>query len=663
MLKVEIANLLIALSLAIPITYLLYRLHFPTLVGFILTGLIIGPSALSLIKEFQTLESLAEIGIIFLMFLLGLEFTLKKFISYKKEVFLAGFLQVILTTISMTIISSSLLSVGAAKGIFYGILIAFSSTAVVLKILLERGELNTPYGRYIFGILIFQDLSVIVVMLALPMLSAQSFSFSVIGITLLKSLILLSLIFFIGIKIIPILFYQIAKTRIRELFLISIFVISLGLAFFSYKLGLSMALGAFVAGMIISESELVYQTMAEVKPFKDFFLAFFFIVIGALFNYQMLFDHFLMVLAGFALVLLVKFAVVLVVVLLISKHLRNAFLSGLYLFQIGEFSFVLALEGKKFNLMPDHFYQIFIAISILTLLFTPFLISLAYRFADALLLQVSPEKFALISRRRKEEDVFKVNTLVVGFGVCGRNVALGLKLLKIPYIVLEINPSTVRHYRKKKEPIYFGDASHPEILKKFGIEKAKVLVVAIGDSFAARRIIKVAKTLNPHIYIIARSQFVAEIEELLELGADEVISEEFEASLELFVKVLEYHQVPKNEINHLVEQLRSEHYEALRKEDLSKLAQTIPEEWWKLFKVQTFMIKEKSPLIGLTLGNLNLRANTGATAIAIQRRDSLIPNPSGETVLQEGDIIMLIGDEKSINKAIHYLKDPLEALY
>lgn len=662
MLKGELANLLIALTLAIPITYLLYRLHLPTLVGFILTGFIIGPSALSLIKDFHSLESLAEIGIIFLMFLLGLEFTLKKFISYKREVFLAGFLQIILTALSVLLITSGFLAIETVKGLFYGMLIAFSSTAVVLKILLERGELNTPYGRYIFGILIFQDLSVIMVMLALPMLSGTSLSFSIIGVTLLKSLTILGLIFIVGIKVIPLLFFQIAKTRIRELFLISIFVISLGLALFSYKLGLSMALGAFLAGMIISESELVYQTMAEVKPFKDFFLAFFFIVIGALFNYQVLLDHTLMILAGFTLVFLIKFIVVFVIVFLLSKHLRNAFLAGLYLFQIGEFSFVLALEGKKVNLMPDDFYQIFIAISVLSLLFTPLFISLSYRFADTLLMKISPEKFAIISRRRKEE-VVPAYTIVVGFGVCGRNVALGLKVLKIPYIVLELNPSTVKHYRKKKEPIYFGDASHPEILKKFGIEKAKVLVVAIGDPFAARRIIKVAKTLNPQLYIIARSQFVAEIEELLELGADEVISEEFEASLELFVKVLEYHQVPKNEINHLVEQLRSGHYEILRKEDLSKLAQTIPKEWWKLFKVQTFLVKEKSPLIGLTLGNLNLRAKTGATVIAIQRRDSLVPNPSGETVLEEGDILVLIGDEKALNKATHFLQDPITALY
>ncbi|MFN4132477.1 MAG: cation:proton antiporter, partial [Caldimicrobium sp.] len=523
---------------------------------------------------------------------------------------------------------------------------------------------NTPYGRYIFGILIFQDLSVIVVMLALPLLAASGISLKDVGITLIRSFGIFILIFLVGAKLIPLLFYQIVKTQARELFLISIFVITLGLAFLSYKLGLSMSLGAFVAGMIISESELVYQTMAEVKPFKEFFLAFFFLVVGALFNISTFSQHLFLTLTAFSVVFIIKVAVVLLVVMFVSKNLRNALLSALYLFQIGEFSFVLALEGKKLNLMPEDLYQIFISLSILSLALTPFVISISYQLSDFVLKKLVPKKFAIVERRRRvEKKAEEVHTIVVGFGVCGRNVAFGLKLLKIPYIVLELNLATVKHYRKKGEPIYFADATYSEILKKFGIEKAKVLVIAIGDSFAVRKIIKIAKTLNPHIYIIARSQFVAEIDELLNYGADEVISEEFEASLELFVKVLEYYKVPKNEIFHLVEQLRSQHYEALRSEDLSRIAKSLPHEWWKLFKVQTYLIKEKSPLIGLTLGKLNLKAKTGATVISIQRGEELLPNPSADTSLQEGDLLILIGEERALNNAIRYLDEPYEALY
>lgn len=664
MLQNTIFNLLIALLVSVPISYVFYRLRFPVLVGFIITGILIGPSLLSLIKDMHYLESLAEIGVIFLMFLLGLEFSVKKFLSYKREVFLAGFLQVLLTTFLIALISILLLKVDLNRAIFYGALIAFSSTAVVLKILMERAEINTPYGRYIFGILIFQDLSVIVVMLVLPLLIEPSLTFKTIGMTFLKSLSIFILIFLIGLKVIPPMIYQIAKTRNRELFLISLFVISLGSALFSYKLGLSMAMGAFVAGMILSESELVYQIIAEIKPLKDFFLALFFIVVGALLDIKILYENLFTILGVFFLIFFLKIFLVFGVVYFIGKNLRNALLSALYLFQIGEFSFVLAMEGKKIYLISQYFYQIFMALSVLSFLLTPFVISLAYRFSEYLLIKIAPRKLDLISRRRKAEETYKkIDTIVVGFGVCGRNVALGLKLLKIPYIVLELNLSTVKHYRKKGEPIYFGDATNTEILRKFGIEKTQVLVITVGDSFTARNIIKMAKEINPHIYILARSQFVVEIEELLKLGANEVISEEFEASLELFVKILDYFQVPKNEILDLVEELRSEHYEILRKEDISLLAKPLPQEWWKLFKVQTYFVKEKSPLSGLTLKRLNLRAKTGATVIAIQRGEELLINPSAETYLKEGDLIVLIGDELSLSKATRFLNEPYEAWY
>ncbi len=656
--------MLLALILALPIVYLFHRLRIPVLVGLIVTGILIGPSIFSLVRDVHLLESLAEIGVIFLMFLLGLEFSIKKFINYKREVFLVGLLQVVFTTLLVAGIAYIFLVDLFSKGLFYGALIAFSSTAVVLKLLLERGELNTPYGRHIFGILIFQDLSVIVVMLAMPLIVQPQFSIESIGIALLKSLGIFALIFIIGLKLIPLLFYQIAKTRIKELFLISIFVVSLGSAFFSYKLGLSMALGAFVAGMIISESELVYQIMAEIKSLKDFFLAFFFIMVGALLDIKVLFENFFLIVTILLTIFFIKIFVILGVVYALSKSLRTSLLSSLYLFQIGEFSFVLALEGKKIQLIPESLYQIFISVSILTLMFTPSIISLAYRFSDFLLSKFDPKKFLGVTRlRRVEKSQEKVKTIVVGFGMCGRNVALGLKILKIPYIVLELNLATVRHYKKKGEPIFFADASHPEILKKFGIEQANVLIVAIGDSFAARKIIKIAKQLNPSLYIITRSQFVAEIEELLKLGADEVISEEFEASLELFVKVLEYYKVPKNEILPLVEKLRSEHYEILRKEDLSLLRLDIPQEWWKLFKVQTYIVKPKSPLIGLTLSRLNLRAKTGATIIAIKRGEEVLLNPSGEISLQPEDLLVLIGDDPSINRAVLYLDDPVDAWY
>jgi len=665
MLQEYLLTLIWAFLLALPVTYLCVRLKLPSLVGFLIAGLLAGPAGFSLVKDSHLIKELAELGVIFLMFLLGVEFSLKKLLGYRKEVLLGGFLQVVITTLFMGIVALKFLSISFSQALFYGVLVAFSSTAVVLKLLMERGELNTPFGRYIFGILIFQDLSVIFVMLFLPMLSGEGISLKEISLTLLKSLLIFGGVFFISFKMIPIFLEFIMRTRNREIFLISIFLISIGIAYISHELGLSMALGAFLAGLIISESEYAYQIMAEVKPLKELFMALFFISVGMLLEPRLLFEKPIFTLSSFLIIFFIKILVIFGVIFLLSKSPRISLLSALYLFQIGEFSFVLALEGAKYDLFSSAgFYQIFIGTSVLTLIATPFVIEGVHRVSDVLLQTLSPEKFKIIKRKReKKEEQFSGHTLVVGYGICGKNVVYGLKLLKIPYVILELNPLTVKKYKKRGEPIYFADATNPEILKKFGIERARALVVAISDHIAVRKIIQIARSLNPELYIIARTQFVAEIQELLNLGADEVIPEEFEASIELFTKVLEYYRVPKNVIFELIEEVRSGHYKALREEDKIIIEEGIPLEWWKALNFESYFVKKGSSLKGLTIKRLDLRAKTGVTIIAIQRKGNLITNPSPDLVIEEEDLLILIGDKKDLKRAFKYLENPLEALY
>ncbi|PMP61291.1 MAG: hypothetical protein C0197_05955 [Caldimicrobium thiodismutans] len=665
MFKEYLLSLILAFLLALPIAYLFVRLKLPPLTGFLLAGLLAGPSGFSLVKDLNLIRDLAELGVIFLMFLLGIEFSIKKLLSYRKEVLLGGFLQVVMTTLFIGVVASHFLSVSFAQALFYGVLVAFSSTAVVLKLLMERGELNSPYGRYIFGILIFQDLSVILVMLMLPLLSGKEISLQYLLFTLIKSFLILAGIFLIGFKGIPLFLDLIMKTRNREIFLISIFIISLGTAYLGHELGLSMALGAFLAGLIISESDYAYQIMAEIKPLKELFMALFFISVGMLLHPRLLFENPFLTLSIFAIIFVAKVLIAFGVVLLLSKSPRISLLSALYLFQIGEFSFVLALEGAKRNLFSSaNFYQIFIGTSILTLVATPFVVSGVQRFSDGILRLFSPKRISLLKRRReKREERFVEHTVVVGFGICGKNVVYGLKLLKIPYVILELNPYTVKKYKRKGEPIYFADATNPEILKKFGIERAKALVITISDTLAARKIIQIAKALNPELYVITRTQFVAEIEELLDLGADEVIPEEFEASIELFTKVLKYYRVPKNLILELVEEVRSGHYQVLRKEDQSFIKEGISSDWLKALNFETYFIKKGSLLKGLSIKRLDLRAKTGVTILAIKRGEDLIINPSPDFILEEEDLLILIGDKKNLRKAFEYLEEPLEALY
>ena len=662
---IEILNaIVLAFAFALILAFLFLKLRLPVLTAFLCAGLLVGPSGFNLIKDPHTVESIAEIGIILLMFVIGIEFSIKKLLAYRKEVFLAGLLQVVLTSLFSGLMYFLLIDINVKVAIFFGLFISFSSTAVVLKILTDRGELNTPHGRYIFGILIFQDLSVVLAMLLLPMLSDRGLVLSEAFLEILKAFGVLAILLILASKIIPFILGLVVKSGSRELFLISIFLISLGVAVFSHKLGLSLSLGAFIAGLAIAESEYAYQTIAEVKPLKDLFMALFFITIGMLLSISVISENPLQALIILLFIFVVKTLVVFMVVYLLNKNLRTALLSSFYLFQIGEFSFVLLLEGEKLRLLSPNVSQILIASSALTLFLTPFVIGVADRLTDRFLKTFRAKHIRLVRRDHEKPHLKHLHrAIVLGFGICGRNVARALKLLNIPYVVIELNPNTVKHYRKKGEHIFFGDATNPEILIRYGIKSAELLLTTITDPVAVRKVVKIAKELNPNIFIIARTKFVAEIDELLKLGANEVIPEEYEASIALFEKTLRYFKTPVNVINELVSNLKSEHYEALRTEVVTKFKKVHPEELIKKLTFETYFVKSGHPLVGITIRALNLRAKTGATVIAIKRDDELIVNPQPDTVLKEGDLLVLIGSEAQINRALYYLESPYEVMY
>ncbi len=662
---VEILNaIVLAFAFALVLAFLFLRLKLPVLTAFLCAGLIVGPSGFNLIKDPHTVESIAEVGIILLMFVIGIEFSLKKLLAYRREVFVAGLLQVGFTSILSSLMYLTLIHYSIKVAIFFGLFISFSSTAVVLKTLTDRGELNTPHGRYIFGILIFQDLTVVLAMLLLPMLADESLSLLEVLFKIFKAFGVLAILLILALKVIPVILGLVVKTRSRELFLISIFLTSLGVAVFSHELGLSLSLGAFIAGLAIAESEYAYQTIAEVKPLKDLFMALFFITIGMLLSIPAISQNPLQTLITLLFIFLLKTLVVFLVVYLLNKNLRTALLSSFYLFQIGEFSFVLLLEGEKLDILSPDVSQILIASSALTLFLTPIVIGVADRMTDRFLKTFRAKHKDLVKREHEKPHLKHTHrAIILGFGICGRNVAKALKLLDVPYVVIELNPNTVKRYRKKGEHIFFGDATNPEILIRYGVKSAELLIVTITDPVAVRKVVKIAKDLNPNMYIVARTKFVAEIDELLKLGADEVIPEEYEASIALFEKTLRYFKTPINVINELVSDLKSGHYEALRTELITKLKKIHPEELLKKLTFETYLIKPGHHLVGINLRTLNLRAKTGVTVIAIKRKDELIVNPQPDTVLKEGDILVLIGSESQINRALYYLENPYEGMY
>lgn len=649
-------SILIIFGISGLIIYLLGKLKIPSIVGFLIAGTIIGPYGLGLIKDPHAVELIAEIGVILLMFTIGIEFSLPRLMSLKKEVFLFGSLQVIATIFFISIVSQFALNVSFNLSIFYGFIVALSSTAIVMKILSERGELNSPHGKICLGILLFQDICVVPLMLFTQMLLGEGGSYLDFFIVILKAFFILSIVFVFSRIAVPYILHEIVKTRSRELFIITTIFICVGIAFFTSKLGLSLALGAFLAGVVLSESEYSAQALSDILPFKETFSGIFFISVGMLLNINYIKQNILDEILIVGNIFIFKTLIIFFVTYFFIHSFKVSLKSALALFQIGEFSFILAFTGKSIGLLDHSVYQSFISASIITMLITPLIIKYSSDVIDKIV-QKKPFKYFEKARKIKEKDIVikKSNhVIIIGFGLNGRNLARVLKETEIPYVVLELNPDTVRKMKRKGEPIYYGDGTSPEIVHKLGIHRAKVIVIAISDPLAIRKIVQIAKILNPKIHIIVRTRLITEMEELKNLGANEVIPEEFETSLEIFARVLHHYGVPRNKILQMIEQIREEGYEILRVIEVPKTRAGVECLLFEGLEMDSFVVDKNSWLIGHTLKSLDLRAKTEANVIAIQRANDTIINPPVDFVLKEGDIILYVGSKKQLVNALNF---------
>jgi CPA2 family monovalent cation:H+ antiporter-2 len=652
-------DLFIIFGVSAIVVFLLGKFNIPSIIGFLVAGVILGPHGFGFIEDVHQVELLAEIGVILLMFTIGLEFSLKHLMNLRTAVLGGGFTQVSLTIIVTAVISYFFLSLSIGASIFQGFLIALSSTAIVMKLLLERGEINTPHGNISVGILIFQDLCVVPFMLLLPILAGQGGSFLDIIITHLKAAVVVGAVLVSAKWGVPHLLHQVVHTKSRELFIITIILLCIGTALLTSELGLSLALGAFLAGIVVSESDYASQAISDILPFKESFTGLFFISVGMLMNLQFVITHLLTDAIIVTLIIIMKFIIITVSAFVFSRSLGYSLQSGLSLSQIGEFSFIVAVAGRKLGLMTEDFYQIFLSASVITMFLTPFLFYAAPSLASALISKTFFRRFDKARRGLSKEAYPEKKTdhvMIIGFGVNGSNLARVLHASGIPYVVLELNTTTVRRMKKKGEPIYYGDGTSREILHKIGIQKAKVLVIAISDPAATRRMVQIARLENPHLFIIVRTRYIKEIEDLNKIGANEVIPEEFETSVEIFSRVLHHYQMPGNVIHEHINKIREDSYRVFRSTDLPK--KHLAERYDVLSKIDTefYQIKKPSPVEGYSVKELRLRSETGATIITVQRGENVHTNPSPDFTLQSGDIIMLIGTREDINRAIQYLE-------
>ncbi|RNC85416.1 MAG: sodium:proton exchanger [Balneola sp.] len=642
-------NEIVALFLvSVLIAFICYKLKLVPIVGFLIAGVVIGPNALGLVQDQELVDMLAEIGIILLLFTIGIEFSLEKLARIKSAIFIGGGVQVLLTVASVVGIFL-LLNINWKIGIYTGFLVALSSTAIILGLLSEQKKTDSPVGRLSLAVLIFQDFAIIAMVLLVPLLSGESGSTADILLVLGKAVLLIVGIVLLARKIVPWILDKVAQTRRQELFLLTVMAICFGTAALTNLANVSLALGAFLAGLVVSESHYSDHALSEIIPLKTIFNAVFFVSVGMLLDVKFVLEYPLLLLGIASGVLVLKFILSSVSLLILGYPIRVAAASGIVLSQIGEFSFVLEREGRKAGLDPGGFgelgSQMFIAVSVILMLLTPFFLSISPKVGE--ILSKTPLK-KLGEKRKKDKDA-KLNVkledhvILVGYGPAGRNLARIFADTNIPFIVIEMNPKSVNEMHKNGINAIYGDATRSHILEHAQIEKAKLCVIAINDLDANPRIIKLAKYLNPTLQVIVRTRYLAQAEAMEIAGADTVVPEEMETTVRLFSNVMSAYMISEEEIQQHIRELRAEDYQIMRgsiQEAHLMVLQGLDEEG---LHTRAVVVREGSYASGKTLAELKLRNEYEITVLTVHRGERNIGNPAGSFKLETGDRLVMVG--------------------
>lgn len=662
-------DIVIILFSAIIIILISSRLRIPSVVGFLITGMIIGPYAAKLIKNTHEIEIFAEIGIVLMMFVIGIEFSVKKLHRIRKLIIIGGGGQVLLT-IALVFGLSLMLGYGYNSSIFFGFLVSMSSTAIVLKLLQDRRLLDSPPGKIELGILLFQDLCVVPMVVLTPILGLSGSgaentdtmdALKQIGI----AVVVINAVFFALRYLLPHILYVIVKTRLKEIFIIASLFLCLGISLLTYSLGLSLALGAFIAGLLISETKYSHQVSADILPFKEVFNSLFFISVGMLLDFNYLFSNTATVFSLAAGIFILKSFVVAALVLMLKYPIKVAVIAGLGLAQVGEFSFILAKLGLGYSLISQDVFQALLASSIFTMILTPFVFNYSSRAATRIekgrifkpLKKLETSRSHYSSSAEEEKPELKNHTIIVGYGLNGRNLARVLRGRKIPYVIIELNPDSVKEAAEKNETVVYGDATKEHILEEAGINTAKLITFAISDPLVIDHAVATARMINPHVYIIARTKYVAEIDSLYELGADMVFSEEYETSIEILAKVMMFYGLSKEAVNRELDEVHKQRYAQIRDRDSGenikdKIHQAIREE----VNIDSFTITGNCFGENRSIAELGLRNKTGSTILSIVRGNEQYSNPAADFILKQGDIIVLMGNNEQVEKAVELLK-------
>lgn len=646
-----LAELAVISGLGVAVTAVLSRLRLPTVAGLLAAGALLGPFGLELVKNVHAIEMLAEVGVVLLLFTIGLEFSFGRLRHILKRVALGGAVQ-ITSTIAATAGLAIFLGETPARSIFYGFVLAMSSTAIVLRALGERGELDAPHGRFIVGTLIFQDLCVVPMVLLVPVLASGASAGAALVATLLalgKAAVVVAGTLLTAKLVVPSVLRLVDASRSREVFLLAILAICVGTAWLTSLVGLSLALGAFLGGMIVADTEFQHRAMGDMIPLRDAFVSIFFISLGMLFDVHTVVAHPVIVallLCGFVGAKAVLATLSAVVMRFPS---RAAWLAGIGLGQFGEFGFVLLSLGEGAGLTSRPIVSSLLSAGIFSMFLTPLLIRLAPHITagERLLAPLTRLLGVRGAEQIEGDEHLQRHIVIIGYGVAGKLVTRALASCSLPYLVLEMNAETVRRARITKEPVYYADATSVEALTYANVTTARMVAVLINDPQAAVRVVDTVHRVAPLVPIIMRTRYHAERQRLVELGASEVVAEEVEASVEVLSRLLRRLEIPRNVIAAHIRDVREELQTSQRKITLPR--SVLPEhEALADLKIDSIVVAAGSRAIGRSSVDLDIRRQTRGLIVAIRRGERLLDQPNPEEPFVVGDVVYVVGSGEAI---------------
>jgi len=649
-----IKDLIVLLLVSLPINIVFHKIKLPSVMGYLIAGVLIGPYGLKLISDIPSVKELAEIGVVLLLFVIGLEFSLGRLLKNLASVIGVGGLQIGLTTITIWFVFKTM-GFQQSQSIALGLIIALSSTAIVLKMITDYAEIDTLHGKLCIGTLLFQDLCVVPIMLLLPLLGQSEAHTSVdflleVG----KSLMAVVTIYFLSRLIVPKGLAWVASVGNKEHLTLSVVFIILVTGWTSQEMGLTIAMGALIAGMIISESEYSHQIILDILPLRDYFSSIFFISVGMLLDINVFTNSVWTCLTLTVLVILIKGSLAGLACLLVRIPLRVSFVVGVRLAQVGEFSLILAAMALEQELFNSHQYQLLLIVSILSMLVTPLLIQASTGLSVKLFAKWKSKE---VDSVEKEDPKLVGHVVIVGYGVGGRTLAQVLLETKVPFLVLDLDGERVKRALTEGITTLYGDCVQEQTLIRAGLKDARMIVLKISDYRITEKVVRLSRKINPQIKIMVRTRRTNQVEELKTAGADQVIPEEFETSIEIFSRVLRDYHIPNNIIEQQVELIRLEGYSmfrglALNSESLKKFSAYLT-----ATLTESYLVLEDSWACGKTVGDINISTRTGAVIIALVRKNKPLPNPDLKFVVMVGDIFILLGSHVQLNKSLKTLKD------